>query len=206
MNSKPAYYSIADRFSIYFDLNTPPHRKFYLRCLIPIAFVHFLRILLSFDLVFQLAFFKSMVDARVFFFILSSTFSNHHYQLCTLICVRKIYDSKWVMGEGAHKLKLLWFLLIFFFAYSQYATRSSMFLFLFYSLVYLHACGWMRIIHNIIRQCDVENVWSWVVLDCGLHNYRLHILYGTIYTFIQHTDISQHHKIDSDNITTKAKK
>lgn len=81
-----------------------------------------------------------------------------------------------------------------------------MFLFLFYSLVYLHACGWMRIIHNIIRQCDVENVWSWVVLDCGQHNSRLHILYGTIYTFIQHTDISQHHKIDSDNITTTAKK
>lgn len=59
-----------------------------------------------------------------FFFILSSTFSNHHYQLCTLICVRKIYDSKWVMGEGAHKLKLLWFLLIFF---CLFAIRHSIF-------------------------------------------------------------------------------
>lgn len=29
MNSKPAYYSIVDRFGICFDLNTPPHHKFY---------------------------------------------------------------------------------------------------------------------------------------------------------------------------------
>lgn len=108
MNSKPAYYSIVDRFGICFDLNTPPHHKFYFQmsnssffAILPIRYriffcSHFALVRFGFSIgVFQINAFRirnfshffspsiSVLPLQLMF--ASCSRNHHHYQpVCTV--------------------------------------------------------------------------------------------------------------------------